>query len=119
MKLITDFSSIDLLELGCLYYGIYRLGLAANTFNQKHEVTYDRQMERTRLRELVKRGSYNGYDLAHYEAQISGMKNVVYGGAVLAAGCNATVAGLGVFNVWLYYWIYTTLKVGKFIILKN
>jgi len=102
--------SIDLLELGCLYYGIYRLGLAANTFNQKHEVTYDRQMERTRLRELVKRGSYNGYDLAHYEAQISGMKNVVYGGAVLAAGCNATVAGLGVFNVWLYYWIYTTLK---------
>ncbi|CBY21760.1 unnamed protein product [Oikopleura dioica] len=102
--------SIDLLELGCLYYGIYRLGLAANTFNQKHEVTYDRQMERTRLRELVKRGSYNGYDLAHYEAQISGMKNVVYGGAILAAGCNATVAGLGVFNVWLYYWIYTTLK---------
>ena len=52
--------NIDPVVFSSLVYGTYKCAIAANTYNQKHEITFDRQMERTRIRALVKRGTYDG-----------------------------------------------------------
>jgi len=101
---------IDPVQLGSLIFGTYWCAIAANTFNQKHEITYDRQMERTRVRQLVKRGSLSGTDLAMSNAMANAYKSCLLGGTVLCVGCNPTVAALGLFNVFLYYKVYTQIK---------
>lgn len=102
--------NIDFVELGCLTYGTYKCALAANTYNQKHEITFDRQMERTRIRPLVKRGTYSGYYLALHHAEREALKSWLIGFGLLAFGCNPTVAVLGIANIALYYKVYTKLK---------
>lgn len=59
--------NIDPVVFSSLVYGTYKCAIAANTYNQKHEITFDRQMERTRIRALVKRGTYDGRYLGKSE----------------------------------------------------
>jgi len=101
---------IDYVQLGALIYGTYKCAIAANTYNQKHEISFDRQMERTRVRALVKRGTYEGTYLALHHAEKNALKSWLIGFTVLSLGCNPVVGLLGVFNVALYYKVYTMLK---------
>lgn len=45
-----------------------------------------------------------------YHAEDKALKSWIIGGTVLAFGCNPTVAALGLFNIFLYYKVYTRLK---------
>lgn len=77
---------------------------AANAINMGREPAFDRQMVRTATRPVVQ-GIITPKE-AYSFAAISGS----IGCGILYFGVNPTVAGLGLLNIILYSWIYTSLK---------
>lgn len=77
---------------------------AANAINMGREPSFDRQMVRTASRPVVQ-GLITPNE-AYTFAAITG----TIGCAILYYGVNSTVAGLALLNIFLYSWVYTSLK---------
>ncbi|KAL3234548.1 Protoheme IX farnesyltransferase, mitochondrial [Nakaseomyces bracarensis] len=92
------------MELICLSLGTTMCSASANSINMGREPDYDRQMVRTQARPVV-RGAVTPKQAFAFA---TGMGSV--GVSILYAGVNPTVAALGLSNIVLYSWIYTSLK---------
>ncbi|QPG73331.1 hypothetical protein FOA43_000641 [Brettanomyces nanus] len=88
----------------CLTVGTILASGAANAINMGREPLFDKQMARTATRPVVT-GKITSQE-AYTFAAISGTA----GCAILYFGVNPSVAGLGLLNIMLYSWIYTSLK---------
>lgn len=91
-------------ELLCLTVGTTMCSGAANAINMGREPDYDRQMIRTQARPVV-RGAVTPKQAFSFAF---GMGTL--GTSILYLGVNPTVAALGLSNIALYSWIYTSLK---------
>lgn len=91
-------------QLLSLTVGTTLCSASANAINMGREPDFDRQMIRTQARPVV-RGSLTPSQ-AYKFAAVCG----TVGGAILWVGVNPTVALLGVSNIAIYAWIYTSLK---------
>lgn len=92
------------MELMCLTVGTTMCSGAANAINMGREPDYDRQMIRTQARPVV-RGTVTPKQAFTFAF---GMGTL--GTSILFVGVNPTVAALGLSNIALYSWIYTSLK---------
>lgn len=92
------------MELMCLTVGTTMCSGAANAINMGREPDYDRQMIRTQARPVV-RGTVTPKQAFTFAF---GMGTL--GTSILFIGVNPTVAALGLSNIALYSWIYTSLK---------
>ncbi|VEU20938.1 DEKNAAC101882 [Brettanomyces naardenensis] len=88
----------------CLTVGTLMASGAANAINMGREPSFDKQMVRTASRPVV-RGQITPNE-AYQFAAITG----TIGCAILYTGVNPTVAALGLLNIVLYSWVYTSLK---------
>ncbi|AET38097.1 protoheme IX farnesyltransferase Ecym_2363 [Eremothecium cymbalariae DBVPG len=77
---------------------------SANAINMGREPEFDRQMVRTQARPVV-RGLLTPLQAFKF-ASVTGF----LGPTILLLGVNPTVASLGFFNIFLYGWLYTSLK---------
>lgn len=77
---------------------------SANAINMGREPEFDSKMQRTLMRPVVK-----GILTSKQAYQFSAISGVL-GTAILYFGVNTTVALLGLSNIVLYSWIYTSLK---------
>ncbi|XBW35851.1 hypothetical protein QEN19_001423 [Hanseniaspora menglaensis] len=77
---------------------------SANAINMGREPEFDSKMQRTLMRPVVK-----GILTSKQAYQFSAVTGAL-GTAILYFGVNPTVALLGVSNIVLYSWIYTSLK---------
>lgn len=96
--------AFDLLTFLLVSLGTGLTSSSANAINQFLEVPFDSQMLRTRQRPLVK-GQISALHAVMFAA-VTGLS----GAAVLGLGLNPIVAGLGVFNIFLYTAVYTPMK---------
>lgn len=93
-----------ILELLSLTVGTTLCSASANAINMGREPDFDRQMVRTQARPVV-RGVLAPKDAFRFAAAAGTL-----GSSILYFGVNPTVAFLGVSNIVLYSWIYTSLK---------
>lgn len=96
--------AVSVNELLFLTVGTTLCSGAANAINMGREPEFDRRMVRTSNRPIVT-GQLTSLQ-AYKFAAITGS----LGGAMLYLGVNPTVSFLGVLNIALYSWIYTSLK---------
>lgn len=96
--------AVSLNELFFLSLGTSLCSGAANAINMGREPDFDKRMIRTSKRPVVT-GQLTS-NQAYTFAALSG----TLGGSLLLFGVNTTVAFLGVLNIVLYSWLYTSLK---------
>ncbi|CUM65319.1 uncharacterized protein PRCAT00002954001 [Priceomyces carsonii] len=96
--------AVSLPELMLLTLGTALSSGAANAINMGREPEFDRRMPRTTGRPVV-RGL-----VAPHQAYAFAALTGTLGIAMLYIGVNPTVAFLGLLNIVLYSWIYTSLK---------
>lgn len=96
--------STSLTQLLNLTIGTTLCSGAANAINMAREFKFDAMMTRTRTRPICV-GKLTPKQAYMFAAWIS-----ILGGLWLYYGVNATVSILGVSNIVLYSWIYTSLK---------
>jgi len=77
---------------------------SANAINMGREPEFDSKMQRTMKRPIVK-----GLLTSNQAYKFSALTGVI-GCSILYFGVNPTVASLGLANIVLYSWIYTSLK---------
>lgn len=77
---------------------------SANAINMGREPNFDSKMQRTMKRPVVK-----GLLTSNQAYKFSAVSGVL-GCSILYFGVNPTVAALGLANIVLYSWIYTSLK---------
>lgn len=94
----------DVFSFLCLTTGTSLASGAANAINMGREPAYDAQMVRTSTRPVVS-GKITPNE-AYTFAAITG----ALGCGILYFGVNPMVAGLGLLNIFLYSWVYTSLK---------
>ncbi|CCH60630.1 hypothetical protein TBLA_0D01220 [Henningerozyma blattae CBS 6284] len=94
----------DLTQLIALTVGTTLCSGSANAINMGREPSFDRQMTRTAMRPVA-RGALSSKQAFKFAAGCGTM-----GGAILLAGVNPVVSLLGVSNIALYGWLYTSLK---------
>ncbi|KAG7802101.1 hypothetical protein KL944_002478 [Ogataea haglerorum] len=97
-------NSTSLSEFVCLTLGTLMASGSANAINMGREFEYDRLMIRTQARPVVN-GSVTPNEAFAF-ASIIGL----LGCTILYYGVNPVVAALGLTNIVLYSWIYTSLK---------
>ena len=97
-------NSLSIAELAFLTIGTALCSGSANAINMGREPDFDRKMSRTSTRPVVT-GKVSPKQ-AFLFASLTG----ILGTLVLYAGVNTTVALLGLLNIGLYGWIYTSLK---------
>lgn len=91
-------------QLLSLAVGTTCCSASANAINMGREPDFDRQMTRTQARPIV-RGIISSQQAFRFAAIIG-----TIGTSILYVGVNPTVASLGIANIALYAWIYTSLK---------
>lgn len=96
--------SVSFFELCFLTAGTALCSGAANAINMGREPDFDKQMPRTMGRPVV-RGLITPQQAYNFAALIG-----TTGVAMLWFGVNPVVASLGLFNIVLYAWIYTSMK---------
>lgn len=96
--------AVSLHELLFLSLGTGLCSSAANAINMGREPDFDRRMVRTSNRPIVigQLSSNQAYKFAALASTV--------GGTMLYFGVNPTVSALGLFNILLYSWLYTSLK---------
>lgn len=97
-------NSANLSNLSLLTLGTALCSGSANAINMAREPEFDRQMSRTSNRPIVK-GELSPKSAFGF-AFLSGTTGFM----TLYFGVNPIVASLGLFNIVLYSWIYTSLK---------
>lgn len=97
-------NSVSLTELAVLTVGTALCSGSANAINMGREPEFDKRMARTSLRPVV-----TGHVTPAQAFTFAGVTGAV-GTTLLFYGVNPTVAGLGLLNIVLYGWIYTSLK---------
>lgn len=97
-------NSVSVSELALLTLGTALCSGSANAINMGREPEFDRKMSRTSTRPVVK-----GLVTPYQAYQFAGVTGVL-GCSILYFGVNLTVAFLGLLNIVLYAWVYTSLK---------
>lgn len=97
-------NSLSVAELAFLTVGTALCSGSANAINMGREPEFDRKMTRTSARPVVT-GKLSS-NQAFMFAALTGL----LGTSILYAGVNPTVAFLGLLNIGLYGWTYTSLK---------
>ncbi|OBA23927.1 mitochondria protoheme IX farnesyltransferase [Metschnikowia bicuspidata var. bicuspidata NRRL YB-4993] len=97
-------NSLSIAELAFLTVGTALCSGSANAINMGREPDFDRKMSRTSMRPVVT-GKLSPTEAFSFAA-LTG----VLGTTILYMGVNPTVAFLGLLNIGLYGWTYTSLK---------
>lgn len=101
---LSPYPAASVCKLLSLTIGTTLCSGAANAINMGREPEFDRKMNRTAARPVV-RGLITPQQAYNFAA-ITG----TVGFGVLYFGVNPVVAALGLLNIFLYSWIYTSLK---------
>lgn len=97
-------NSVSVTQLALLAAGTALCSASANAVNMAREPEFDRKMTRTALRPVVL-GQISPGQAFQFAAAAGAA-----GWGILHFGVNPTVAALGVCNIALYGWVYTSLK---------
>lgn len=97
-------NSVSVTELALLTLGTALCSGSANAINMGREPEFDRKMARTASRPVVK-----GLIKPYQAYQFAGATGAI-GCSILYFGVNPTVGCLGLLNIVLYAWVYTSLK---------
>ncbi|GEQ66531.1 hypothetical protein JCM33374_g194 [Metschnikowia sp. JCM 33374] len=97
-------NSLSVAELAFLTVGTALCSGSANAINMGREPEFDKKMSRTSTRPIVT-GKLTANQAFTFAASTG-----ILGSLVLYVGVNPTVAFLGLLNIGLYGWIYTSLK---------
>lgn len=97
-------NSVSISELAILTVGTALCSGSANAINMGREPKFDKLMPRTSTRPVVTGA------VTSSQAFSFAIATGLVGSTLLYYGVNPTVASLGLFNIVLYGWVYTSLK---------